>query len=139
MALLRVITNYCIEGTRTPSLRGEVLGADTTGPAVARRYTIYQRMVSNHKVHKIRHIVHSRNQAKDIEISEIKGPRDREADSTVGLKAERLNLIIVLNRRQCNPLTSVCVVVLHTLNSSRSSSSVAHIVHPGVKTCVDKL
>ena len=28
--------NYCIVDKRTPSLRGEVLGADTTGPAVAR-------------------------------------------------------------------------------------------------------
>ena len=31
-------TNYCIEEKRTPSLRGEVLGADTTGPAVVSRY-----------------------------------------------------------------------------------------------------
>ena len=30
--------NYCIEERRTPSLRGEVLGADTTGPAVASLY-----------------------------------------------------------------------------------------------------
>ena len=28
----------CMEDKRTPSLRGEVLGADTTGPAVASRY-----------------------------------------------------------------------------------------------------
>ena len=37
MSLPRVMTKellYC--GQRTPSLRGEVLGADTTGPAVAR-------------------------------------------------------------------------------------------------------
>ena len=33
--------NYCIEEKRTPSLRGEVLGADTTGPAVASRYTSF--------------------------------------------------------------------------------------------------
>ena len=31
-------TRYCIEDKRTPGLRGEVLGADTTGPAVASRY-----------------------------------------------------------------------------------------------------
>ena len=31
--------NYCIEDRRTPSLRGDVLGADTTGPAVASGYT----------------------------------------------------------------------------------------------------
>ena len=30
--------NYCIEDKRTPSRRGEVLGADTAGPAVASRY-----------------------------------------------------------------------------------------------------
>ena len=30
-------TNNCIEDKRTPSLRGEVLGADTTEPAVANR------------------------------------------------------------------------------------------------------
>ena len=29
---------YCIGKKRTPSLRGEVLGADTTGPAVASRH-----------------------------------------------------------------------------------------------------
>ena len=29
--------SYCIEENRTPSLRGGVLGADTTGPAVASR------------------------------------------------------------------------------------------------------
>ena len=33
-------TNHCIVDKRTPSLRGEVLGADTTGPAVARVGTI---------------------------------------------------------------------------------------------------
>ena len=37
MALPRVIMHdYCIVVKRTPSLRGEVVGADTTGPAVAR-------------------------------------------------------------------------------------------------------
>ena len=33
-ALLRVITNCFNVDHRTPSLRGEVLGVDTTGPAV---------------------------------------------------------------------------------------------------------
>ena len=36
MTLPYVITNYCIVDKRTPSLRGEVLGAGTTGPAVYR-------------------------------------------------------------------------------------------------------
>ena len=40
MALPRVIANYCIVDKRTPSLRGEILGADTTGPAVARVGTV---------------------------------------------------------------------------------------------------
>ena len=31
-------TSYCIEEKRAPSLRGNVLGADTTGPAVASGY-----------------------------------------------------------------------------------------------------
>ena len=34
-------TNYCIVDKRTPSLRGEVFGADTTGPAVARDGTAH--------------------------------------------------------------------------------------------------
>ena len=35
-------TNNCIEDKRTPSLRGDVLGADTTGPAVASRYHLIE-------------------------------------------------------------------------------------------------
>lgn len=31
--------NYCIVDNRTPSVRGEVLGADTTWPVVASRYS----------------------------------------------------------------------------------------------------
>ena len=45
MSLPRVVTNelYYIVDKRTPSLRGEVLGADTTGSAVARVGTAYSR------------------------------------------------------------------------------------------------
>ena len=35
---VRQRTNYCTEEKLTPSVRGEVLGADATGPAVASRY-----------------------------------------------------------------------------------------------------
>ena len=34
---VRYRKNYCIEEKRTPSLRGDVLEADTTGPAVSSR------------------------------------------------------------------------------------------------------
>ena len=40
-------TNYYIVDKRTPSLRGEVLGADTTGPAVARVGTLHLNWVSS--------------------------------------------------------------------------------------------
>ena len=42
MTLPRKITNELLHcGQRTPCLRGEVLGADTTGPAVASLHTSY--------------------------------------------------------------------------------------------------
>ena len=49
MSLPRVITktNYCIVDKRTLGPRGEVLGADTTGPAVARVGTIQLNWVSS--------------------------------------------------------------------------------------------
>ena len=48
MALPRVITNELLHwGTRNPSLRGEVLGAHTTGPAVARVGTVQLNWVSS--------------------------------------------------------------------------------------------
>ena len=49
ISLPRVITNYCIVDKRTPSLRGEALGADTTGPAVARVGTIQLKLASSAK------------------------------------------------------------------------------------------
>ena len=48
MVLSRVMrTNYCIVDKRTPSLRGEVLGAGTTGPAVARVGAVQLNWVSS--------------------------------------------------------------------------------------------
>ena len=48
MALPRAITNELLHWHKcTPSLRGEVLGADTTGPAVARVGTIHLNWVSS--------------------------------------------------------------------------------------------
>ena len=52
MALPRGITNnyrinYCIVDKRTPSLRGEVLRGDTTGPAVSRVGIIQLNWVSS--------------------------------------------------------------------------------------------